>query len=129
MVSNNPATTDRDFSISGMISHEDLEIHLAQIHQDIPDSTSSGAAGFVDGGACFVVLLMILISYLTYAFLIFPSLTLFLPDMAGSLSQTMERVRITAKAVSFSPDKLPFSSLIQLHVTHSPINHFFIFYI
>ncbi|XP_046849853.1 ral GTPase-activating protein subunit alpha-1-like isoform X3 [Xenia sp. Carnegie-2017] len=83
VVSNNPATTDREFSISRMISHEDLQIHLAQIHQDIPDSTSSGAAGFVDG------------------------------DMTGSLSQTMERVRITAKAVILH---------IVNHLNHFPLS-------
>ncbi|XP_028395941.1 ral GTPase-activating protein subunit alpha-2-like isoform X2 [Dendronephthya gigantea] len=51
VVSNNSTKSDREFSISRMISREDLQIHLGQIHQDIVDSAPSSPAEFGDSGS------------------------------------------------------------------------------
>ncbi|CAB4037653.1 Hypothetical predicted protein, partial [Paramuricea clavata] len=48
VVSNKSTKADREFSISRMISREDLQIHLGQIHQDIVDSAPSSPADFGD---------------------------------------------------------------------------------
>ena len=50
VVSNKSTKADRDFSISRMISREDLQIHLGQIHQDIADTAPSSPADFGDSG-------------------------------------------------------------------------------
>ena len=52
VVSNESTKTVREFSISRMISREDLQIHLGQIHQDIADSAPSSPADFRDSGRC-----------------------------------------------------------------------------
>ena len=62
-MSNKSTKADGDFSISRMISREDLPIHLGQIHQDIVDSAPSSPADFGDSGTCFFVLDILLDQY------------------------------------------------------------------
>ena len=84
VVSNESTKTVREFSISRLISREDLQIHLGQIHQDIADSAPSSPADFRDSG----------------------------PSDSGGPSQSMERIRKTAKAVILH---------IVNHLNHFPL--------
>ena len=49
-MSNKSTTAAREFNITRMISHEDLPIHLGQIHQDFVDSTPTTPADITDTG-------------------------------------------------------------------------------
>lgn len=48
VVSNKSGKAAREFNITRMISREELQIHLGQIHQDIVDSAPSSPADFTD---------------------------------------------------------------------------------